>query len=130
MMQLNPIIAVKNVVASADWYCEIFGLHNAHGGDRFAALNTIDNHETVLFLHAWEIDNHPTMNNPATPAGNGLLLYFRTADWQTIRNNLEHIGWAIEEDIHQNPNSHRQEFSFRDPDGYFITVTEFHCYEG
>lgn len=29
-----------------------------------------------------------------------------------------------------NTNSFRQEFSFKDPDGYFITVAEFHIYEG
>lgn len=29
-----------------------------------------------------------------------------------------------------NTNSFRQEFSFKYPDGYFITVTEFHIYEG
>ena len=59
-MQLDPIIAVKNVAASADWYGEIFGFHNAHGGDHFAVLNTQDN-ETVLCLHAWETDDHPSM---------------------------------------------------------------------
>lgn len=128
MMQLDPIIAVKNVAASADWYGEIFGFRNAHGGDLFAVLNTPDG-ETVLCLHAWETHEHPTMSNPAIAAGNGLLLYFRTADWQNIRNRLARIGWAIEQDIHQNPDSRRQEFSFRDPDGYFITVTELHHYE-
>lgn len=39
------------------------------------------------------------------------------------------MGWEIEEEIHQNVNSLKQEFSFRNPDGYFITVTEFHKYE-
>ncbi len=35
--------------------------------------------------------------------GNGLLLYFRTNGWQTIRNRLDRIGRAIEENVHQNP---------------------------
>ena len=47
-----------------------------------------------------------------------------------IRQNVEKIGGAIEEDIHLNPNSTKKEFSIRDPDGYYLTITEFHKYEG
>ncbi len=129
MTKLDPIIAVKNVEASAEWYRNIFGFNNAHGGHHFAVLTTKDN-EIILCLHAWEMDNHPSMTNPKITVGNGLLLYFRTADWKEIKQKLEKIGWKIEEEIHLNTNSLRQEFSFKDPDGYFITVTEFHTYEG
>lgn len=76
------------------------------------------------------MDNHPTMQNQNTTAGNGLLLYFRTHDRKEIKQNLKKVGRRIEEEIHLNTNSLRQEFSFRDPDGYFVTVTEFHIYEG
>ncbi len=129
MIKLDPIIAVKNVEVSAEWYHKIFGFENMHGGDYFAILTTLNN-QVALCLHAWETDGHPTMENPNIPAGNGLLLYFRVENWQKIRQNLEKIGWTIEQEVHQNPNSKKQEFSFRDPDGYFITVSEFHSYEG
>ncbi|MFK8301903.1 VOC family protein [Capnocytophaga sp. ARDL2] len=129
MTKLDPIIAVKNVEASAKWYHKIFGFGNMHGGDHFAVL-TDKNNQVVLCLHAWETDDHPTMENPNIPTGNGLLLYFRTENWQEIRQNIEKIGWTIEREIHQNPNSRKQEFSFRDPDGYYITVSELHSYEG
>lgn len=129
MTRLDPMIAVKNVEASAEWYHNIFGFKNTHGGDHFAVLSTKEN-EIILCLHAWEMDNHPTMTNPNLTTGNGLLLYFRTAEWQEIKQNLDSIGWTLEEEIHLNTNSRRKEFSFRDPDGYFITVTEFHIYEG
>ena len=129
MTQLDPMVAVKDVQASAQWYQRIFKFKNAHGGDHFAVLTT-EADEVVLCLHAWQADQHPTMANPVLPAGNGLLLYFRTADWKEIRQNLTDADWAVEEDLHVNPNSLRQEFSFRDPDGYFLTVTELHQYEG
>jgi catechol 2,3-dioxygenase-like lactoylglutathione lyase family enzyme len=129
MTKLDPVIAVKDVEASAEWYRKIFGFNNAHGGDHFAVLKTKDN-EIILCLHAWEMDNHPTMNNPNITTGNGVLLYFRTADWNEIEQNLGKIGWKLEEEVHQNTNSLKQEFSLRDPDGYFITVTEYHTYEG
>lgn len=129
MTRLDPIIAVKNVKASAEWYRNVFGFMNSHGGDHFAVL-TNKGGEIILCLHAWERHNHPTMANPDIATGNGLLLYFRTADWKEIKQNLDNIGWKFEEEIHKNTNSLKQEFSFRDPDGYFITVTEFHIYEG
>lgn len=40
------------------------------------------------------------------------------------------IHKSVEEDIHLNPNSTKKEFSLRDPDGYYLTITEFHTYEG
>ena len=46
------------------------------------------------------------------------------------RQNVEEIGIILEEDIHLNPNSLKKEFSLRDPDGYYLTITEFHKYEG
>jgi hypothetical protein len=47
-----------------------------------------------------------------------------------IRQNVEKLAWPIEEDVHLNPNSTKMEFSLRDPDGYYLTITEFHKYEG
>lgn len=129
MTSLDPIIAVKNVEASAEWYSQVFGFKKTHGGNHFAVLTGRDN-RIILCLHAWERDNHPTMQNPDITAGNGLLLYFRMHEWEEVRKNLEKRGWKMEEEIHLNTNSLKKEFSFRDPDGYFITVTEFHTYQG
>ncbi len=72
----------------------------------------------------------PTMKNPNIISGNGLILYFKTDNMEEVKNNIEKIGWSIEEDIHLNPNSTKREFSFRDPNGYYLTVSEFHIYEG
>lgn len=129
MTRLDPIIAVKNIVASSKWYQQIFGLRNNHGGEHFSVLVSDDN-EIILCLHKWEEHNHPTMTNPAITPGNGLLLYFRTENMNNIYQNAVEAGCVIEEDIHINQNSLRKEFSFRDPDGYFLTVSEFHKYEG
>ena len=129
MTRLDPIIAVKDVEASSKWYQKIFELRNDHGGDHFSVLVSDDN-EIILCLHKWEEHNHPTMTNPAITPGNGLLLYFRTENMLTIYQNAKDAGCVIEEEIHLNSNSLRKEFSFRDPDGYFLTVSEFHTYEG
>lgn len=129
MTRLDPIIAVGNVEASAGWYQKIFGFKNAHGGTDFAVLLS-ETDEIILCLHSWEAHHHPTLTDQRIPAGNGLLLYFRTDNIEPIRKRLEEENWPVEEEMHLNTNSRRKEFSFRDPDGYFLTVTEFHQYEG
>lgn len=129
MTKLDPIIAVKDVEASAVWYQRVFGFKNLHGGKNFAVLTT-DSNEIVLCLHKWGEHHHPSLTDQTAIAGNGLLLYFRTNHLEIIRNNVEEIGGSIEEEIHLNTNSLRKEFSIRDPDGYFLTVTDFHIYEG
>lgn len=129
MTRLDPIIAVKDIKASAAWYRAVFGFSNNHGNDHFAVL-VAEDHEVVLCLHKWEEHGHPTMTNPEITPGNGLLLYFRTENMDDIYQNALKAGCMIAEDIHQNPNSLKNEFSLLDPDGYFLTVTEFHSYEG
>jgi catechol 2,3-dioxygenase-like lactoylglutathione lyase family enzyme len=129
MTRLDPIIAVKDVEASSKWYQKIFGFKSKHGGDHFCVLVSKDN-EISLCLHKWAEDNHPTMTRPDITVGNGLLLYFRTENMDMIYQNAIKAHCLIEEGVHLNPNSLRHEFSFRDLDGYFLTVTEFHKYEG
>ena len=129
MTRLDPIIAVKNIQASSMWYRKIFGFRNNHDSDHFAVLVSDDN-EIMLCLHPWETHGHPTMTNPNSRPGHGLILYFRTENMNTIYETAIKEGCVIEEDIHLNPNSRRREFSFRDLDGYFLTITEFHKYEG
>lgn len=100
-----------------------------HGGTDFDVLVS-ENDEILICLHKWGEHGHPTMTNPGVTPGNGLILYFRTENMNVIRQNVERIGAPIEEDIHLNPNSRKMEFSLRDPDGYYLTVTDFHKYEG
>ncbi len=129
MTKLDPIIAVKNVEASADWYYQIFGFKNLHGGKNFAVLAT-ENNEIILCLHKWGEHNHPSLTEDSIPSGNGLLLYFRTTDLKMIKEKAIELGCQILEDIHLNTNSLKMEFSLKDPDGYYLTVSEYHIYEG
>jgi predicted enzyme related to lactoylglutathione lyase len=130
MIKLDTVIAVKDVDSSARWYEQIFGFKNsspeAHG---FAVLRSEAN-EIILCLHQWKMDDHPTMKDPDIAPGNGLMLYLRTKNMEKIYQRVVKAGWEIEEDIHLNPKPMKNEFSFRDPDGYFITVSEFHEFGG
>jgi len=123
--KIDPIIAVKDVEASSKWYQSVFDCRSMHGGKEFDILVT-ENDEILICLHKWGEDQHPTMINPGITPGNGLILYFRTENMDVIRQNVEKIGGSIAEDLHLNPNSRKKEFSLRDPDGYYLTITEFH----
>jgi predicted enzyme related to lactoylglutathione lyase len=129
MTKIDPIIAVKDVETSSKWYQSVFGCRSMHGGKKFDILVSEDD-DILICLHKWGEHGHATMTNPDITPGNGLILYFRTENLDLIRQNVKKIGGSIEEDIHLNPNSTKMEFSLRDPDGYYLTITEFHKYEG
>jgi hypothetical protein len=128
MATFDPIIAVKDIETSSKWYQAIFNCKSMHGGTAFDILMS-ENNEVLICLHQWEAHGHPTMTNQNITPGNGLILYFRTENMRSIRENAEKLGWAVEEDIHLNPNSTKMEFSLRDPNGYYLTVTDFHTFE-
>ena len=129
MTKLDPIIAVKDVEASSRWYQSVFHCRSMHGGKTFDIL-VAENDEVLLCLHKWGEHEHPTMADPGITPGNGLILYFRTEHMNAIRQNVEKAGYAVEEEIHLNPNSTKLEFALRDPDGYYLIITELHTYEG
>lgn len=129
MIKIDPIIAVKDVEASSKWYQSVFDLRSKHGGNEFDIL--VDRHNEVsLCLHKWGEHNHPTMQTSNRVGGNGLILYFRTDHMEQIREQLRTMDYPIEREIELSPNSHRKEFSLRDPEGYYLTIAEFHKYEG
>jgi catechol 2,3-dioxygenase-like lactoylglutathione lyase family enzyme len=129
MTKLDPIIAVKDVEKSSQWYQAVFGFKSMHGGNEFDVLND-ENDKVVICLHRWGEHDHPTMKDATNQPGNGLILYFRTDKMEKIHQNAERIGHPIASEIQLNPNSNYKEFSVRDLDGYYLTISEFHKYKG
>lgn len=130
MTKIDPIIAVKNVETSTMWYQQVFGFRRIHGDNGMFAVLVSENDEIILCLHKWGEHEHPTMINQTITVGNGLIFYFRTDNIDVIRQNIKKIGGVVEEETHLNPNSLKKEFSLRDPDGYYLTITEYHKYDG
>ena len=128
-MKLDPIIAVKDVAASSEWYQQVFGCESLHGGDEFDVLANRKG-EVLLCLHKWGEHTHPTLTAPSNDPSNGLILYFRTDELEEICKRVKSLGAAVEKEIEVNPNSRRREFSLRDPDGYYLTVSEDHDFRG
>ncbi len=126
-MKVDPIIAVSDVQASSAWYQSIFACKSIHGGGDFDVLAT-DAGDTILCLHKWGEHDHPTLTDPAIPIGNGLLLYFRIADVDQVWARVQSMNLVVEKPLALNPNSHVNEFSLRDLDGYYVTVSEQHSF--
>ncbi len=128
-MKVDPIIAVKNVRDSSKWYQSIFAWTSIHGGDEFDVLIAEDG-EITICLHKWGAHEHPTMTDATTTPGNGLILYFRTEKIEEIRQNIKTMEYPVEKEIQLNPNSNKREFSLVDPNGYYLTISEFHKFGG
>lgn len=129
MIRIDPILAVKDIGKSSEWYQRIFGFKRTHGGNEFAVLAN-DEEQIVLCLHAWGEHQHPSLNSPSATAGNGLLLYLHTTDLTGILDRISQNSIPLASGLHQNDRSLKNEFSLYDPDGYYITVTEYHNYDG
>jgi hypothetical protein len=67
---------------------------------------------------------HPTLTSPhdAKP-GNGLLLFFRVDNFDVALQRARALVHQLEEAPHVNPNTGTMEFSLRDPDGYYVTIS-------
>jgi catechol 2,3-dioxygenase-like lactoylglutathione lyase family enzyme len=55
--------------------------------------------------------------------GNGLLLFFRVDDFDLALKRARALVARLEEEPHANPNTRTKEFSLRDPDGYYVTIS-------
>lgn len=129
MTRIDPILAVKDIGKSCEWYERLFGFTRAHGGAEFAVLKDEEG-QIVLCLHAWGEQQHPTLRQSSVTAGNGLLLYLNTTHLWDIHQRIVDNAVPMETALHLNERSLKNELSLYDPDGYYITVTEFHTYEG
>ena len=124
MKRTWTIIGVADVPRSFAWYQSLLGLPStAPAHDYFGQI--VDTDGTVLLcLHAWGAHEHPSLTSPedATP-GNGLLLFFRVEDFDATLPRARALARGLDEEPHLNPNTRTMEFSLRDPDGYYITVS-------
>ncbi len=72
----------------------------------------------------WGAHEHPSLIAPdhGTP-GNGLLLFFRVDDFDPALQRARSLVDRLEEEPHVNSNTQTGEFSLRDPDGYYVTIS-------
>lgn len=124
MKRLWTIIGVRDVFASFKWYLALFGQPDrppAH--DDFGQILDADG-SVLLCLHQWGAHDHPTLTSPenGTP-GNGLILFFRVDDFDLALQRARGLVTRFEEEPHLNPSTKTNEFSLRDPDGYYVSIS-------
>lgn len=124
MKRIWTVIGVSDVSKSFKWYQSLFGQPETAPGHEYWG-QILDTDGTVLLsLHQWATHGHPSLMNPddGTP-GNGLLLFFRVDDYEMALDRARALVDRFEEEPHLNPNTQTSEFSVRDPDGYYVTIS-------
>ena len=124
MKRTWTIIGVADVPQSSRWYQSLLGLpETAPAHDHFGQI--LDSDGTVLLcLHEWGAHEHPSLMSPGdAQPGNGLLLFFRVDDFDRALSGARALGARLEEEPHVNPNTGTAEFSLRDLDGYYVTIS-------
>jgi catechol 2,3-dioxygenase-like lactoylglutathione lyase family enzyme len=124
MKRTWTIIGVADVPASFKWYQSLFGQPaTAPAHDDFGVIDDSDG-TVLLCLHGWGAHEHPSLMSPEHgTAGNGLLLFFRVDDFEATLQRARALVGQLEEEPHVNPNTRTGEFSLRDLDGYYLTIS-------
>jgi catechol 2,3-dioxygenase-like lactoylglutathione lyase family enzyme len=124
MKRIWTIIGVANVPQSFNWYQSLLGLpETAPAHNDFGQILDADG-TVLLCLHEWGVHAHPSLTSPhdATP-GNGLLLFFRVDNFEVVLQKARSLISRLEEQPHVNPSTGTAEFSLRDRDGYYVTIS-------
>jgi catechol 2,3-dioxygenase-like lactoylglutathione lyase family enzyme len=124
MRRTWTIIGVSDVAGSFKWYQSLLGLpQTAPAHDDFGQILDADG-TVLLCLHEWGAHEHPSLISPAhAQPGNGLLLFFRVDDFDLALPRARALVHELEEESHLNPSTGTAEFSVRDLDGYYVTIS-------
>ena len=124
MIRTWTIIGVADVLRSFKWYQTLFGQPCTFPAHEYFG-QIIDPDGTVLLcLHKWGSHEHPSLMSADRDApGNGLLLFFRVDDFDLALQRARSLVSRLEEEPHVNSNTGADEFSLRDPDGYYVTIS-------
>jgi catechol 2,3-dioxygenase-like lactoylglutathione lyase family enzyme len=124
MKRTWTIIGVRDVAGSFKWYQSLFGQpETAPAHKDFGQILDADG-TVLLCLHEWgALDHPPLMSSDKGTPGNGLLLFFRVDNYEMALKRARTLVARFEEEPHVNPNAQTMEFSLRDPDGYYVTIS-------
>jgi Glyoxalase/Bleomycin resistance protein/Dioxygenase superfamily len=123
MKRTWTIIGAREVPGSFKWYQSLLGQpETPPSHEHFGQI--LDTDGTVLLcLHRWGTHEHPSLMSPDEASPNGLLLFCRVDDYEMALKRARALVDRFEEEPHVNPNTQTREFSLRDPDGYYVTIS-------
>ncbi|MCZ6782274.1 MAG: VOC family protein [Proteobacteria bacterium] len=117
-MKVEPMITVRDVPASSRFYQQVLDAKSGHGGDEYEQI--VRDGVLLLQLHHRDAHEHPHLIDEAMAVGNGVLLWFRTDQFDAAVARAREAGAEILEEPHVNPLAGHRECLFLDPDGYKV----------
>ena len=123
-VRAQPLIAVRNVRESSNWYRQLLGFDSLPEHPHRAEYDRMQcRGELILQLHAWDKEAHPNLiNADAAPPGHGVLLWFEVDNFNQVVERARALRAQVILKPHVNPNPKHREMWLRDPDGYVIVV--------
>jgi hypothetical protein len=122
-LQAQPMIAVKEVQASALGYIKPFNLDPGHGGEYYEQL--LSTGQLNFQLHDMDTeDEHGKFRDEAIPLGNGVLHWFEVEDFNKVVEAANSLQALLVLGPYSNPLVKHMEIRLRDPDGYRVVVAE------
>src|ERR1700734_3834104 len=124
VVEAQPLIAVRDVRASANWYVQLLGADSLPDHRHRDLYDRIQRDGRLLLqLHAWDEENHPNLvNADAAPVGHGVLLWFELDDFDAAVERARSLKAQVIEEPKVNPNAGHREMWLRDPDGYVVVI--------
>jgi catechol 2,3-dioxygenase-like lactoylglutathione lyase family enzyme len=126
-VRAQPLIAVRDVRRSSDWYTRLLGaertsvsMHSdhAHIYDRLLSGGSL-----ILQLHAWGEHDHANLVRPEGKSqGNGFLLWFEVDDFDAAVKRARDLNAKILREPHVNPAPQHREIWIEDVDGYVVVI--------
>src|SRR5213076_2280749 len=100
-MHSEPMIAVRDVAASAAWYRRLLGCTSDHGRPDFDRL--MAGGRVLLMLHQLRAEEHGLTQPVPGAVGSGFLLWIYVDDLQAVLRRARSMKVAIVVDLHANP---------------------------
>jgi catechol 2,3-dioxygenase-like lactoylglutathione lyase family enzyme len=120
-MSPEPLIAVRDLESSRHWYQTVLGLRSSASGVNDEKL--LSGERVVMRMRSWDTRHHPHLGRPDVRArGNGMLLWFRTDDFDAAVLRVRQQAAQVLEGPELNPNVGQREIWLRDPDGYVVVL--------
>ena len=123
MKRTWPIIGVKDVSVSANWYQALFGQPQTPPHHEDFTMIEDEDGTVLVCLHEWggHGEGRPLRSPEDAEPGNGILLFFRVDDYDAALSRARGLVPALEAEPHiSGPGT--LAFTLRDPDGYYVTV--------
>ena len=117
-MNVEPMITVRDVEVSSRFYQRVLDAQSGHGGREYEQI--VREGALLLQLHHRDAHEHPHLLDEKVAVGNGVVLFFRTPEFEAAVARLQEAGAEILEEPHVNPLAGHRECLFLDPDGYKV----------